>query len=174
MLQIVAATQDQRVDRAVEEAIDSLTKHTKENRWGVEGWVTNSGYMLNRRFIRAYMAELSWNNRGVNLKTYGSQSDEIRDLIKALCFITARPYDEVAQPEKPAGDGIFWPGEWYTWGFFRFRAYKKGTVHFEFLDEEVWAAVNARYARIKGQVLPEQLAKKRPKRKTTEPAPTAA
>jgi hypothetical protein len=174
MLQIVAATQDQRVDRAVEEAIDSLTKHTRENRWGVEGWVTNSGYMLNRRFIRAFMAERSWDGRGVNVKTYGSQSDEIRDLIKALCFITGGSYDEVAQPEKPSDDGIFWPGKWYTWGFFRFRAYKKGTVHFEFLDEEVWAAVNARYARIKGQVLPEQLAKKRPKRKTTEPAPTAA
>jgi hypothetical protein len=174
MLQIVAATQDQRVDRAVEEAIDSLTKHTRENRWGVEGWVTNSGYMLNRRFIRAYMAERSWDGRGVNVKTYGTQSDEIRDLIKALCFITGRAYGEVAQPAKPAGDGAFWPGEWYDWGFFKFKAHLKGTVHFEFLDEEVWAAVNARYARIKGQVLPEQLAKKRPKRKTTEPAPTAA
>jgi hypothetical protein len=174
MLQIVAATQDQRVDRAVEEAIDSLTKHTRENRWGVEGWVTNSGYMLNRRFIRAYMAERSWDGRGVNVKTYGTQSDEIRDLIKALCFITGRAYGEVAQPAKPAGDVAFWPGEWYDWGFFKFKAHLKGTVHFEFLDEDVWAAVNARYARIKGQVLPEQLAKKRPKRKTTEPAPTAA
>jgi hypothetical protein len=169
MLQIVAATQDQRVDRAVEEAIDSLTMHTKENRWGVEGWVTNSGYMLNRRFIRAYMAERSWDGRGVNVKTYGTQSDEIRDLIKALCFITGRAYEEVAQPAKLAGDGAFWPGEWYPWGFFRFKAHLKGTVHFEFLDEEVWAAVNARYARIKGQVLPEQLAKKRPKRKTAAP-----
>jgi hypothetical protein len=174
MLQIVAGTQEQRVDRAVEEAIDSLTKHTKENRWGVEGWVTNSGYMLNRRFIRAYMAERTYNNRGVNLKTYGSQSDEIRDLIKALCFITGRAYGEVGQPEKLSGDGIFWPGEWYTWGFFRFKAYLKGTVHFEFLDEEVWAAVNARYARIKGQVLPEQLAKKKPRRKASEPAPSGS
>ena len=174
MLQIVAGTQEQRVDRAVEEAIDSLTKHTKENRWGVEGWVTNSGYMLNRRFIRAFMAERSWNNRGVNLKTYGAQSDEIRDLIKALCFITGRAYGEVGQPEKPSGDGIFWPGEWYQWGFFRFKAYLKGTVHFEFLDEEVWAAVNARYARIKGQVLPEQLAKKKPRRKALEPAPSGS
>ena len=174
MLQIVAGTQEQRVDRAVEEAIDSLTKHTKENRWGLEGWVTNSGYMLNRRFIRAYMAERTWNNRGVNLKTYGSQSDEIRDLIKALCFITGRAYGEVGQPEKPSGDGIFWPGEWYEWGFFRFKAHLKGTVHFEFLDEEVWAAVNARYARIKGQVLPEQLAKKKPRRKAPEPAPSGS
>ena len=165
MLQIVAGTQDVRVDRAVEEAIDSLTRHTKENRYGVEGWVTNSGYMLNRRFIRPYMAEVSWSNPNcVTLKSYGSQSDEIRDLIKALCFITGRPFEEVAQPERDA-DGRFWPGEWYPWGFFRFKAHKKGTVHFEFLDEEVWAAVNARYARIKGQVLPEQLAKKKPRRK---------
>ena len=55
--------------------------------------------------------------------------------------------------------------------FFRFKAHLKGTIHFEFLDEEVWAAVNARYARIKGQVLPEQLAKKKPRRKAPEPAP---
>jgi hypothetical protein len=154
MLQIVAGTQEQRVDRAVEQAIDTLTMHTAENRYGVEGWVTNSGYMLNRRFIRSYMAELSWSGKGVNVKSYGSQADEIQDLIKALCFITGRDYKDVGQPIKPA-DGVFWPGEWYDWGFFRFRAYKKGTVHFEFKDEEVWAAVNARYARIKGQVLPE-------------------
>jgi hypothetical protein len=161
MLQIVAGTQEHRVDKAVEEAIDSLTRHTKENRYGVEGWVTNSGYMLNRRFIRAYMCERNWNNRGVNIKSYGTQSDEIHDLIKAICYLTGRNYDEVAQPKKLDGDGIFWPGEWYEWGFFRFRAYLKGTVHFEFLDQEVWAAVNARYARIKGMVLPENLAKKK-------------
>jgi len=162
MLQIVAGTQEQRVDRAVEEAIDSLTKHTKENRYGVEGWVTNSGYMLNRRFIRSYMAEVSWSNpHAVTVKSYGGQSDEVRDLIKALCFITGRPFDEVGQPEKGLS-GLYVPGVWYDWGFFRFRAYKKGTVHFEFLDDEVWAAVNARYARIKGQVLPET--HRRPKR----------
>ena len=176
MLQIVAGTQEQRVDRAVEEAIDSLTKHTKENRWGVEGWVTNSGYMLNRRFIRAYMAEVSFSNPHlVRVRTYGSQSDEIRDLIKALCFITGRPFEELGQPKR--GDNTYEPGEWHEWGFFRFKAYKKGTVHFEFLDEDVWAAVNARYARIKGQVLPEQLAKKKPRRaqqrRAAPPAATA-
>jgi hypothetical protein len=160
MLQIVAGTQDQRVDRAVEEAIDSLTRHTKENRYGVEGWVTNSGYMLNRRFIRSHMAEPDWSGGTVTVRSYGSQSDEIRDLIKALCFITGRPYEEVQQPE--GGGSRLVAGQWYDWGFFRFRPYKKGTVHFEFKDEEVWAAVNARYARIKGQVLPKQ--HRRPKR----------
>jgi hypothetical protein len=175
MLQIVAGTQEQRVDRAVEEAIDSLTKHTKENRWGVEGWVTNSGYMLNRRFIRSYMAEPSLIGGGVTVRTYGSQSDEIRDLIKALCFLTGRPFEEVGEPRNPGVEGgRYCPGEWYTWGFFRFRAYKKGTVHFEFLNEEVWAAVNARYARIKGQVLPEVSRRKAARRPRREPAGVAA
>ncbi len=163
MLQIIAGTQENRVDTAIETAIDTLTQHTAENRYGVEGWVTNSGYMLNHRFIRAYMAEPSWSDPSmVRVKTYGSQSDEIRDLIKAICFITGRAYEEVAQPER--GDNLYTPGLWYDWGFFWFKAYKKGTVHFEFKDEDVWAAVNARYARIKGQVLPEQ--HRRPKRRT--------
>ena len=157
MLQIVAGTQEQRIDRAVEEAIDSLTKYTQENRYGVEGWATNSGYMLNKRFIRPHMAELAYSDpRMVRLQTYGSQWDEIQDLIKALCYITSRAIEEVRTPER-ISENQYWPGDWYEWGFFLFRPYKKGTVHLEFKDPEEWAALNARYARIKGQVLPETL-----------------
>jgi hypothetical protein len=167
MLQIVAGTQEQRIDRAVEEAIDSLTRYTTENRYGVEGWATNSGYMLNQRFIRPHMAELAYSDpRMVRLQTYGSQWDEIQDLIKALCFITGRAIEEVRTPER-ISENQYWPGDWYEWGFFLFRPYKKGTVHFEFKDSEVWAALNARYARIKGQVLPEQ--QHRPKRRRQQP-----
>ena len=164
MLQIVAGTQEQRIDRAVEEAIDSLTRFTKENRYGVEGWVTNSGYMLNQRFIRGHLAELAWSNPGkVRLQTYGNQWDEIQDLIKALCFITGRAIEEVRLPGG-VGENSYEPGMWHDWGFFLFRPYKKGTVHFEFKDREVWAALNARYARIKGQVLPEQQRRPRTRR----------
>jgi hypothetical protein len=163
MLQIVAGTQEQRIDRAVEEAIDELTRYTKENRYGVEGWVTNSGYMLNRRFIRPYLAELAFSEPSkVRIRSYGGQWDEIQDLIKALCFITGRPIEEVRLPERFNANS-YEPGMWHDWGFFLFRPYKKGTVHFEFKDQEVWAALNARYARIKGQVLPEQ--HRRPKQR---------
>ena len=167
MLQIVAGTQEQRVDRAIEEAVDRMTMHTKENRYGVEGWATNSGYMLNERFISDHLAELAYSGRGfVRIQTYGPRWDEIRDLIKALCFITGRAFEEVGTPESITANE-YWPGEWYDWGFFRFRPYKKGTVHFEFKDREVWAALNARYARIKGQVLPEQ--QHRPKGRRKQP-----
>jgi predicted RNA methylase len=169
MLQIVAGTQEQRVDRAVEEAVDSITRHTVENRYGVEGWVTNSGYMLNKRFIRPYMAELAYSNPGkVRIRSHGGQWDEIQDLIKALCFITGRSIEEVRLPEQ-FGENQYWPGGWHDWGFFLFRPYKKGTVHFEFKDQEVWAALNARYARIKGQVLPEKLRRKPPRTRQQQP-----
>lgn len=156
MLQIVAGTQEQRVDRAVEEVIDKITMHRKENRYGVEGWATNSGYMLNMKLVFPYLAELSWSGRGtVNVKTYGGAADEIRDLIKALCFITGRSYDDVKDPA--GGCHGLWPGEWHDWGFFEFKAYKKGTVHLRFKDRDDWAALNKRYARIKGQSLPDKL-----------------
>jgi hypothetical protein len=167
MLQIVAGTQDQRIDRAVEEAIDELTRYTKENRHGVEGWVTNSGYMLNQRFISSRLAQVAWSGSGkVRIETYGSQWDDIQDLIKALCYITGRAIEEVRTPER-ISENSYEPGCWYDWGFFLFRPYKKGTVHFEFKDREVWAALNARYARIKGQVLPDQ--QRRPKGRRKQP-----
>ena len=37
----------------------------------------------------------------------------------------------------PSKNIYFWPvnwGEWFEWGFFRVRCYKKGTIHFEFLS----------------------------------------
>lgn len=49
-------------------------------------------------------------------------------------------------------------GKWFEWGYFRIRAYKKGTIHFEFKDEDVWARFNARVAKLKGYPLPEKKA----------------
>lgn len=58
-------------------------------------------------------------------------------------------------------------GKWFNWGFFRCRAYKKGTVHFEFLSDEVWSKFNQTIAQIKGFPLYESAAntskKKKPK-----------
>lgn len=42
----------------------------------------------------------------------------------------------------------------YIAGFFKIRGYKKGTMHFEFADEDVWAKFNIAVAKIKGWKLP--------------------
>lgn len=158
MLQIVAGTHEQRIDRAVEEVIDKLTRHSRDNRWNVPGWATNAPAMLNMKMVFPYMAERAWSGRKVEFRHGSPNLDEVRDLIKALCWLTGRDYAEVQFPEAAVAlRGRFEPGQWYDWGFFRFRAYLKGTVHLQFKNRDDWATINRRYARIKGLTLPEKL-----------------
>ena len=48
MLEIIVGTREQTMNRAIVEAVDNFTRHTDENRYGIEGWKTNSGYMLSK------------------------------------------------------------------------------------------------------------------------------
>lgn len=159
MLQIIAGTTEQRIDRAVEAVFDELTKYTKENRWHVEGWATNSQYLFNEKFIIPNLSGLDYSGVGCRIVGYGRTFDGIRDLIKALCFLTGRAFVEVQDPA--CGFHRVTPGVWHQWGFFEFKIYKKGTGHFRFKDREDWAKLNARIAKIKGLALPESLNKKR-------------
>jgi len=163
MLQIIAGTTEQRIDRAVEAAFDELTRHTHENRWQVEGWKTNDAYLFGQKFIVPYLAEPDWSGGTVSMK-YGGNKDRVQDLVKALCYVTGRKFEEV---QKPAlGFERLEPGVWHDWGFFEFKLYKKGTGHFRFKDLEDWTALNGRIAKIKGYSLPEKLRRKS-NRKTT-------
>jgi hypothetical protein len=158
MLQVVAGTHDQRIDRAVEEVIDKLTRHSKDNRWSVPGWATNAPSMLNMKMVFPWMAEVSWRGDTVSIARSRADFYDVQDLIKALCWITGRDYEEVGHPSgETANYDRLEPGKWHDWGFFEFRAYKKGTVHLKFKNRDDWAAINKRYARIKGLVLPEKL-----------------
>lgn len=154
MIEIVACTQEQRVDRAVEEAFDNLTRHHKENRHNVEGWAHNSAYLFARKFIAPYTCERNYSGRTVNLQLYTGNGEQVVDLVKALCFLTGTDFDTVKEPEATRG---LEPGTWYDWGFFRFKAHLKGTLHLEFKDREVWGALNRRVGKIKGYTLPERL-----------------
>lgn len=41
-------------------------------------------------------------------------------------------------------------GTWYDFNHFRFKVFKKGTIHMEFLDEKVWILFNQTAAKAKG------------------------
>jgi len=157
MLQVVAGTQEQRISRAVEEAIDNLTRHCLDNRWNVEGWATNSAYMLNRKLIFPFLAEPNWQRTGVKVLTYGDAHGRLMDLIKALCWITGCSIEEGWVYPDGRRD-VLVPGQWYEAGrFFEIKAFKKGTVHMRFRNLDDWAAINRRYAEAKGLTLPERL-----------------
>jgi hypothetical protein len=55
-------------------------------------------------------------------------------------------------------------GEWFDWGFFECRGYKKGTMHFKFKDMDLWAKFNQHIARIKGYPLFEPAYRKETKK----------
>lgn len=153
MLDIIVGTRHDIMNRAIVEAIDNFTKNTHDNRYGVEGWKTNEGHLLNRKFITGWICNVGYS--GMEIRTYQCYNhDYLIDLVKAVCYVTGTNFDDIPQTYTLKG---LTPNKWYDWGFFEFKLFKKGTGHFKFKDENVWAELNRAYAKIKGQVLPEKM-----------------
>ena len=171
MVEIIQGTSDNILKEALVEAVDHFTKYTHENRFEVEGWKTNKGHLLGKKFI-AEGLNYSY-SFGIN---YGSSlNDRFSDLLKVLCNITATNYDNVLKPVDWISSDME-TSKWYnvttiekhTSGyktdivklepiFFTFKFYKKGSIHVKFLDDNVWEMLNRKYAEIKGATLPEKL-----------------
>ena len=66
---------------------------------------------------------------------------------------------------------IYNNGGWYDFGFFEVKGFKKGTGHFKFKSQDVWAKFNQRIAKLKGYPLPQhkKQAEKPAKPQTKEP-----
>lgn len=163
MAEIIHGTKDGILKEALVEAVDNFTMHTHENRFMVEGWKTNSGYMLNEKFIMGYVRDSFYSYPSIR---YGCHAAErINDLVRVLCNLTGNVYDPMNElrnffhyEKDEDGNDVYKEfGKWYDWQFFEIKMFKKGTLHVKFKDREVWALLNRKYAEIKGQNLPEKL-----------------
>jgi hypothetical protein len=159
MLQIIVGTRQETFNRALEEAVDNFTRHTHENRFGVEGWKTNSGYMLNKKFICEGIIDTGW---GFRVKYDSYNSRKIDDLVKVLCNITGKNYSDIGtlyrfnfDPKKMEKTFDLEPNTWYEYGFFEVKFFKKGTMHVKFKDMNDWYLLNRAYGELKGFSLPE-------------------
>lgn len=161
MIEIVVGTQSQRMDKALLEVFNKLTEHYHENRYGVEGWKTNSHYLVNQKFIMPYIAPQSkW---GSYPDVNDRQSEIVDDFVKALCYLTGQSWIPencfriaVNRRDKPLEYG-----QWFDFQFFEVKIFKKGTGHFKFKDRDIWATFNQHIARIKGYPLPEAIKPKK-------------
>jgi hypothetical protein len=167
MLEIVAGTTSQRMDKALLEVFGKVTQHYDENRHNLEGWKTNSHYLLNRKFIMPNVVVVGYS--GQVSENYHGWAEPINDFTKALCFLTGKDYDTCHSFHSFLSDKRREFGQLYTWGFFEFRAYKKGTVHFTFQNEDIWAKFNQRIAKLLGYPLPESM-KPKPTANSQQPA----
>lgn len=172
MVEIIVGTREATLSRSLEEIVDWFTNYTHENRYGVEGWKTNQGHLLNKKFILSYVADESYGGDNTMRIRWSGNSDKLKDLTKVLCFLTCVDYDTIPQlnqvgelVESKDKDGnkilvhseVYIPSVWYDWGFFEFKVFKKGSGHFKFKNLDDWATLNRAYAKLKGQVLPEKL-----------------
>lgn len=173
MGEIIYGTSEQIMKDALVEAVDNFTMYTHENRHEVEGWKTNKGHLLGKKFIAN---GLRHNYRHQEIGRGSRLDDNLSDLIKVLCNLTATNYDNVTTPthwiesdmisnnwydvKQKINNGIDENGEdtfIYEPIFFEFKFFKKGSIHIKFLDEKLWELLNRKYAAIKGNDLPEKI-----------------
>jgi len=161
MLDIVIGTNSQRMDKALIEVFDKLTEHHHDNRYSVEGWKTNSHYLVNRKFIMPYLFNVGYGGE-VTVNLYHNRNNDILDdFIKALCYLNGDNYDSLKSLYKTCNrEANLEFGKWHEFAYFKFKAFKKGTGHFEFLNENIWHKFNQNIARIKGYALYEPKYKK--------------
>lgn len=156
MFEIIVGTREQTFNKSLVEAIDKFTEHTHENRYNVEGWKTNAGHLLNKKFITGWMVSPGYSSNGYLTLRHGSNADRLEDLVKVICANESFNFDELPRLYNHISDIKMEPNTWYEWGFFEIKGFKKGTMHLKFKDHDVWARLNQKYAKIKGEVLPEK------------------
>lgn len=183
MIEIIHGTKESRFKQTLEEVIDSFTKHTHENRFGVEGWKTNSGYMLNQKFIIEYVVRVGYSGK-LEIESSRGNFEKLKDLTKVICniighdynsipdirfsrcnlteegYLTANGYRAFDYRNLRYNDRIMWENDfqtntWYKWAFFEFKVFKKGTMHLKFQNKDVWYRLNKAYGELKGFSLPQ-------------------
>ena len=158
MLDVIVGTHAETMNKVIIEAFENICDYSwRENCTGGDNWKTNANYMVNRRFIVPYICESNfYGTKYENVKLRYTSSEKLEDIVKALCFITGTDYSQCELLEGFVKRNEMQWEKLYDWGFFRIRGYKKGTMHFEFKDEDVWAKFNIRASEIKGWSLPEK------------------
>jgi hypothetical protein len=157
MINVIVGTRENTLKRSLETVIDELTKYTHENRYHVEGWKTNEGHLLNKKFISNHYFRVAYNSDYIE-SNYGRRDEEITDLEKVLCFLSGTNFDDITTiREQVRRFGKLTPNQWYETRFFEYKGFKKGTIHIKFKDMKLWEKLNREYGAIKGNVLPEKL-----------------
>lgn len=168
VIETVVKTNGQRMINALCEAFDTICSLSAENSTAGETWKTNSNYMVNRRFICDYITDYDsrWSSlcQRVGISSDG-KAGKIDDVCKALCYMTGTEWESIGWLSSHVSKIRPQWGEWFEWGFFRCRGFKKGTMHFEFLDENVWYRFNQEVAQRRGWKIGKQTQSKKNRKK---------
>ena len=130
------ANRSEIMQECIGDVFDDATKHHKDNQVHNEGWKTNSGYRLGKRIIMPYGVRFDYGSFSM---PYGPTEDFLTDLDKIMCYLGGYEYSSIqplAVSLRYAIDQSDWQRSFES-SFFKFRFYKKGTLHIDFLDLEL-------------------------------------
>ena len=142
------------MEECVVKAFDTICSLSAENSTAGEKWKTNSNYMVNQKFIvNGLSCEKRWNGHlSYSIGHSYDRSGKMEDFYKAMSFLTGQPLKEDCY--RPFRSQIVESctdtGEWFYFDWFRVKFYKKGTMHFEFTDINIWYRFNQVAAKHKG------------------------
>ena len=159
MVSMIYASREEIIKQALNDAFDIICSYSADNSTAGETWKTNKNYMVNRKFIVPYICDIRFG--GYMSISWGSTSTKMNDIHKVLCFLTGTLYDRTQDLDSFVYKQNLSFGELYEWGFFKIRGYKKGTMHFEFIDEDLWYKFNSMVAKSRGWELPQNTGKKK-------------
>lgn len=163
MIYMIIATQGNRMETALVDAFEHICSFSAENSTAGEKWKTNANYMVNKKFIVPHI--FTYDHYGtkehylhIGFNAYGR--NKLNDVCKALEYISGKK-ELMSMFDCIDNNRLEW-GKWHHYGgFFRFKGFKKGTMHVEFLDDDLWMLFNRRVAEIRGWELPKKSEKKR-------------
>ena len=156
MVDAIYQTHETRMKQTLVEAFEKICSFSHENSTAGEKWKTNSDYKINKKFIIPWIVDtcriMKYETVHINYRS----SEEVMDIVKALCFLSGSKYENVTHLNHFCSRMKMEYGKYYEWGFFRIKGFKKGTMHFEFIDESLLDMFNLEVAKTKGWQLPKQ------------------
>jgi len=125
------------MSQCVLDVFDQLTKYHAENREMVEGWKTNAAYKVAKKFILPNIVETGYSHPYLSY-----HASILSDLEKAMCFLDGRNYETITTIQDiyrnySGNFGKFPYGQWIDSTFFELKAFKKGSMHFKFHDDNL-------------------------------------
>lgn len=156
LIKTIASQQEKLLRECVIDMFDWFTKYHKDNREHVEGWKSDECWRVNKRIVLPNIIEIDWGGR---LSVSWGQMSRLNDVDRAICLVTGAKYDEIT-PLGSRVDNVLrggWPsGEQFESKYFLVRAYKKGTIHLVWKDEETRKKFNFAAAAAKNWLPPAQ------------------
>lgn len=93
MIDMIVQTYPNQIDKSIIEVFDKMTQHYHDNRYNVEGWKTNSHYILNEKFIFPSIVSIGYGS-GYSINHGNRNVDLLDDLNRVLCFLTGKNYNK--------------------------------------------------------------------------------